>query len=103
MDDAETRKRAFVRLFRQFTPWATAEILGEVISDVDFRKSSKNQMAEDYAHGRYGLDQKSLQDLGKASVAAVTAHTRMVAGENAPTREPKPRMCLIHNVEMIRV
>ena len=78
MDDIATRKRAFSRLFRQLTPWATAEILGEVISDVDFRKSSKNQMAEDYAVGRYGLDQVSLHTLGKSAVAAVRAHTHMI-------------------------
>jgi hypothetical protein len=102
MDDSETRKREFVRLFRQFTPWATAEILGEVIEDVDFRKRSKHQMAEDYAHGRYGLDKKSLQDLGTATVAAVTAHTRMRAGDNPPKRKPRPRRCAIHNVEMVK-
>ena len=76
MDDAATRTRVFVWLFRPFTPWATAEMLGEVIGDVDFRTRSKHQMAEDDAHGRYGLDQQGLQDLGESGCGGCdSAHT----------------------------
>ena len=81
MEDVQLHKREFSRLFRLFTPWATAEILGEVIGDVDFRKSSKQEMAEAYAYGRHGLDKCSLQDLGKAVTKFVNLHVRMIAGE----------------------
>lgn len=70
--------REFSRLFRMFTPWATAEILGEIIKDVDFRKSSKQEMAECYAYGRYGLGEKSVQDLGTMIVETVTDHVHLM-------------------------
>ena len=83
MGDIQSRMREFFRLFRPFTPWTTATILGEVIPDVDWRTCSKRQMAEDYAYGRYGLDTRHVQHLGKAVMDYVSSHVRMLAGQES--------------------
>jgi hypothetical protein len=38
-------------------------------------------MAEDYAYGRYGLDTRHVQHLGKAIMDYVSSHVRMLASQ----------------------